>query len=566
MAQPIRLIGRALLSILVCGTLVASWFALSRAQNALIVVRAYYDRPQRVAELARWKEPWEVNREEGYVVVGVDPAEIPRLEQLGFRVEIDQDLTRRVNQRAERLPGQTRGMAGYPCYRTLEEIYATAQGLAAAHPELAAWVDIGDTWDKITLGDPAGFDMMALRLTNTAIPGPKPALFAMATIHAREYIPGELLTRFAEYLVNGYGSDAEATWLLDYHEIHLVLQANPDGRKIAQGPWPDRRKNTDQNYCSWNWTQSGADLNRNFPFQWNCCGGSSPNECEDTYHGASAASEPETQAIRDYLLAHFADQREAALGAPAPETASGVFLDVHSYGEWVLWPWGFTDDLPPNAGALQTLGRKMAYFNSYFPKQGIDLYPTDGSTDDYAYGELGLAAYTLELGIWFDEECSVFEQTILPANLPVLLYAARVAAAPYRQPAGPDAYNLSAQSSGTLAAQKLRITATVDDTRYSARNGTQATQNIAAAQVFLDTPPWITTTVPISRSMTAVDGVFDQKIESVTAAFDAPELSSGRHTLFVRGQDAAGNWGPVSALFVDVALYNQAIFLPLVAR
>jgi hypothetical protein len=30
--------------------------------------------------------------------------------------------------------------------------------------------------------------------------------------------------------------------------------------------------------------------------------------------------------------------------------------------------------------------------------------------------------------------------------------------------------------------------------------------------------------------------------------------STGRHTLFVRGRDAAGNWGPVSAVFVDVAV------------
>ena len=45
-------------------------------------------------------------------------------------------------------------------------------------------------------------------------------------------------------LVNGYGTDQEATWLLDNFRFHLVLQANPDGREKAETglSW---RKNVD---------------------------------------------------------------------------------------------------------------------------------------------------------------------------------------------------------------------------------------------------------------------------------------------------------------------------------
>ena len=50
--------------------------------------------------------------------------------------------------------------------------------------------------------------------------------------------------------------------------------------------------------------------------------------------------------------------------------------------------------------------------------------------------------------------------------------------------------------------------------------------------------------------MAAVDGAFDTTIEAVEATIDANGLSAGRHIVFVRGQDAAGNWGPVSARFV----------------
>ena len=52
--------------------------------------------------------------------------------------------------------------------------------------------------------------------------------------------------------------------------------------------------------------------------------------------------------------------------------------------------------------------------------------------------------------------------------------------------------------------------------------------------------------------MTAVDGNFDSAVEAVTATVDASELAAGRHILYVRGQDAAGNWGPVSAVFLEV--------------
>ena len=43
--------------------------------------------------------------------------------------------------------------------------------------------------------------------------------------------------------------------------------------------------------------QLGTDLNRNFPFLWGCCGGSSGAPCDETYRGPSAGSEDETQAV-----------------------------------------------------------------------------------------------------------------------------------------------------------------------------------------------------------------------------------------------------------------------------
>ncbi len=522
-----------------------------------LVVRAYFDNRQMVYDLARWLEPWEVNYEMGYLVVDVTPDEYQRLQAMGFRLEIDRELSAQINQPNLLLPNQVSGIPGYLCYRTVEETLAAIDNLVAWYPNLAAKIDIGDSWDKTAPGGAAGYDLVVLKLTNQATPGPKPVLFIMASMHAREYTPAELATRFAESLVTNYNLNADATWLLDYHEIHLLLQANPDGRKYAEQGlyW---RKNTNQDYCSPTSSSRGADLNRNFSFEWGCCNGSSTNQCDITYRGPSAASEPETQAIQDYVRSIFPDQRGPLLTDPAPADASGIFLDLHSYSELVLWSWGFTSALPPNAAGLQTLGRKFAFFNNYFPQQAIGLYPSDGTTDDFAYGELGLAAYTFELGTAFFQSCAVFESAIIPGNIPALQYAAKAAQAPYLIPSGPEVITLPAEL--TIQGGKLlSLNATISDLRFNTRNGTEPTQNIVAAQYTLELPPWAPGAVP--TPMTASDGAFDQKTENVTASLDTSQLSVGRHIVYVRGQDASGSWGAVQALFLEITTPDYAMLV-----
>ncbi|HZY41997.1 MAG TPA: peptidase M14, partial [Anaerolineae bacterium] len=215
----------------------------------------------------------------------------------------------------------------------------------------------------------------------------------------------------------------------------------------------------------------------------------------------------------------------------------------------VLWSWGFTSNLAPNATGLQTLGRKFAYFNNYTPQQSVELYPTDGTTDDTNYGELGVAAYTFELGTNFFQACTTFENTILPNNLPALLYAAKAARRPYQTPAGPDAINMTVTPMATTGLTAT-LSATANDTRYNNSNGTEPTQLITAARYTVDTPSWVigTATLP----MTATDGAFNTSSEGVTAVVDAAGLSVGRHTLFVEAQDASGNWGVPTAIYLEV--------------
>jgi hypothetical protein len=523
------------------------------------IVRAYFYDQTQVARVAERMEPWEVDNSQNLIILEANSEQIQWLRGLGLRVEIDPIRTAELYAPRLALPGQASGIIGYPCYRTVEETYATAEQLASEHPTLASWIDVGDTWKRTEFGTESGHDMRVLRLTNTQIPGPKPILFVLSSIHAREYAPAELNTRFGETLVSNYGIDPDITWLLDYHEIHLLLQGNPDGRERAEEgiSW---RKNTNNNYCA-DTIARGVDLNRNFEFQWGCCGGSSTDTCDQTYRGPIPGSEPETQAIQDYVRSLFPDQRDDPIGSPAPDDTTGVFIDLHSYGELVLWPWGFTSSQPPNSSDLRTLGRKFAYFNDYTPEQAINLYPTDGTTDDFAYGELGLAAYTIELGTWFFQDCLSFETTIYPDNLTALVYAAKVARTPYQTPSGPDSLSVTISPSLTISGSLASINARIDDTRIG--NG-ETTQNITTAEYYIDTPPWITSTGLISGTLDAVDGAFDQKIEIVSAVHQMNDLPIGKHIVWVRGKDSANNWGPFSATFLVIV--EKQFYLPLIRR
>lgn len=549
-------------------TLIASFLAafgpsFPGEEAPTLVVRAYYTNPELVRDLAGWLEPWQHRRDAGYVVLETSEQDRARLEALGFRVEIDQEQTSRLRQALRLAPGQTSGIPGYPCFRTVDETLATAQRLTAAYPTLAAWVDIGDSWEKTAYGNGHGDDLRVLRLTNAATSGTKARLFAMSGLHARELATTELLTRFAEALLTSYGSNAEVTHLLDTQEIHLLLQSNPDGRRQAEAGlfW---RKNTDARFCSPTSNYRGVDLNRNFSFYWNCCGGGSNSTCSELYRGPYLSSEPEVQAIQAYLRSQFPDRRGTDLNDPAPLDVSGLFLDIHSYGREVVWSWGFTDRPAPNATGLQTLGRKLAFFNRYEPYPSYYMYTIDGASDDFAYGDLGLPAYTIELGDYFFESCTTFDNNILPDNLNLLFYAARISSAPYRLPSGPDVHNIQTASAVFPPFTHLTVEATLNDTRfYTGGSGSEPNQPIADAEFTLGAAPGDAAAPILSGKLIPVDGAWDEPVEQATATIDISALAIGRYPLYLRAQDAAGNWGPVSARYV---LLGMPSYLPMLIR
>ena len=503
------------------------------------VVRLYVKDRADLNRVAGVLDILEVHYDKGYAIVVVKPEQYQWLESLGYRLEIDVERTKQLL--------NPLSIPGYPCYRTVEETNATLVQLANGHPTLAALLNIGSSWDKMMPGGNPGYDILRLRITNQAIPGPKPTFFLMAEIHARELATAELATRFAEYLLDNYGTDPDVTFFVDYYNIDIVPMVNPDGRKIAEtGDW--WRKNVDSDDGCTDPSSWGTDLNRNYSFKWGCCGGSDPWACGETYRGPAAASEPETQAIQNYVLAIFPDQRGPGDNDPAPADATGLFLTLHSAASLVLWPWGWTATDAPNGAQLQTIGTKLATYNGYMPQQSNDLYTTDGTTDDWSYGNLGVASFTFELAGTFFQPCSDFEATDWPDNRGALLYAMKIAKTPYMTAYGPDALSVLATPGLITPGEPVQLSATINDQS----NGNQTIQ---AAEYYLlplhdSTPPGDPGT---GTAMQPADGSWNSTVETAVAGIDTSSLSTGAYILAVRGQDANDNWGPFGAAFLYVA-------------
>lgn len=503
------------------------------------IVRIYIkDQAQVTALLALGLDLLET-RGPDYLLALTDAQTRADLEKRGYRLAPDA----RQNESLARFRSPETFRGGY---RTVSETVAYLQEVASRYPDLAQLVDYGDSWLKVTSGQGAGHDLWALRLTNRAVAGPKPVFFLMAAIHARELATTELALRFIGYLVQGYGNDPEATWLLDWHEIWVAPITNPDGRLLAEEGYYQRKNLNDRNggSCAVPPTvsnQYGTDLNRNASFGWSSLPpGASGDPCSQVYAGPFPASEPEETALEALMRSLFADQRGPDPWEPAPDTASGIMISLHSYGELVLWPWGFTSSPAPNQADLQRLGAKLASYNGYLACQPAEcLYPTSGTTDDWAYGVLGIAAFTFEVGNAFFQPYQDLSR-LWQENFPAFLYAAKVARMPYSLARGPDATDLRSLSAGP--GMPVVVEATISD----ATNGQQA---IAAAEAYLDAPPWAGGE-PLA--LTAADGAFNAPVEVVQGLLSPQDVAVGRHLVFVRGRDADGHWGPVSALFVEV--------------
>lgn len=316
------------------------------------------------------------------VVVTADAAQAKKLRALGYKLKV-------LPAPPARTDGKRVEVRDFPPadsrYHNYAEMNAEIDQRLQQYPNLMSKRVIGKTHQ--------GRDIVAIKISdNVGTDEAEPEVLFTHHQHAREHLTVEMALYLMRELGAGYSTDARVKKVVDSREIWIVPDLNPDGGEydIASGSYRSWRKNRQPNAGSAN---VGTDMNRNWNFKWGCCGGSSGSTGSETYRGPRAESAPEVKVVADFV-------RSRVVGGKQQIKAG---IDFHTYSELILWPYGYTTaDTAPgltqdDRDAHAAVGRKMAASNGYTPEQASDLYITDGSIDDWLWGNQKIFSYTFEM-------------------------------------------------------------------------------------------------------------------------------------------------------------------------
>ncbi|MEV2275086.1 M14 family metallopeptidase [Nocardiopsis sp. NPDC049922] len=318
-------------------------------------------------------------------------------------------------------------------YTTYSELRDVVDRVTAENPGIAAQSVYGYSYQ--------GRELIAIKISdNVGADENEPEVLFTHSQHAREHLTVEMAVYLMELLTGEYGSDARITDLVNDREIWILPNVNPDGAEydMAGSSWRYWRKNRQPNRGS---SYVGTDLNRNWDYNWGCCGGSSGSTSSSTYRGAYPESAPEVSQVADFV-------RSRVVGGEQQITSA---IDFHTYSELILWPFGYTYDEVTNGmnrdeyDTHEALGTYMAQANGYTPQQSSDLYVTDGTINDWLWGDQRIVNFTYELypssywGGGFYPPSSVIERET-SRNREAVLRLLDYADCPYRIIGEEDAY------------------------------------------------------------------------------------------------------------------------------
>ena len=204
----------------------------------------------------------------------------------------------------------------------------------------------------------------------------KPEVLLTGLHHAREPEGMMAVMYYMWWLLQNYGIDADAIYLVNNRQHWFIPIVNPDGYVYNQttnptggGLWRKNRRNNGGGVY-------GVDPNRNYgPFvMWNAPnGGSSTDSSSDVYRGTAPFSEPENIAMDNFMRAH---------------NIKSCF-NYHSYGNLLIYPWGYLSRETADSLSFREYAYDMTGSSRF--KSGTDLqtvnYSTRGNSDDYMYGD-----------------------------------------------------------------------------------------------------------------------------------------------------------------------------------
>ena len=274
-------------------------------------------------------------------------------------------------------------------YHNYDEMVADINAVQAAHSDIVSIFSIGQSFE--------GREIWAAKVSdNVASDEDEPEVLFDGMHHAREHLTVEETISILHLLADNYGRVNKITSAVNGNEVYIIFDLNPDGGEYdilneVYHYWRKNRQPTPRP------PYVGTDLNRNYSYKWGCCGGSSGFEGDETYRGPNPGSAPEVAAYMD-----FVDSR--VIGGEQ-QIKTGV--SFHTYGELIMWPYGYTftdipiDMDPVDHDVFVAAGQAMANTTCrpacYTPQQSSDLYITDGSNLDWMYGQHRILAFTIEM-------------------------------------------------------------------------------------------------------------------------------------------------------------------------
>ena len=270
-------------------------------------------------------------------------------------------------------------------FHTYREVEQELTELATDFPEKCELRIIGTTHEKRNI--------YALRFFPGSI---APGFLFVGAHHAREWMSVEIPLELCHYLAKNPDDDPRVSEWLSKYDIWVIPMLNPDGHQFSIDEDRMWRKNRFPSLAD-----VGVDPNRNYSYHWGGTGASG-DPSSQVYYGEYAFSELETQAMRELF------SKVPMIGC----------LTYHTYGDLILYPWGYADEKAPWEDEMQELAiglaektgppddddnkkkTRLPYYDTfdYIPIKGSQLYPAAGEMCDYLYSQHGTVAFTIEIG------------------------------------------------------------------------------------------------------------------------------------------------------------------------
>jgi len=183
-----------------------------------------------------------------------------------------------------------------------------------------------------------------------------PEIYLDGGHHGNEYCGSEITILVLQYLLENYGTDEDATYILDNSHVYITPMINPDGIDL------DTRMNARQ-----------VDLNRNYPYEWS----------SGSTHGSGPASEIEISSNIAFMEKH----------------EFGLYLTGHTGIVYLIYPWGYTTEPSPDHNFYLKLEEEV---EDQWPdircgQSSVALYVARGTAKDYGYAGNLAPSWTFEV-------------------------------------------------------------------------------------------------------------------------------------------------------------------------